>query len=205
MPGYTLRTVRNWNMPTVSKGRDTRALVPRGRHGNRGSLTFSFPKKLGDSLLAKFANGQPYCHLKMERQGDHFLLKASKLGEFGRKFTLSNAMGRDYRVFFDAAIYKWIDEIEPFAATETTAQITDGGVLVQMPSKDKRVPLPEIEYRQRRLHYERKSEPLPEPEEVRGIIPLEPQDTLYLVSVPPEKDGKFHMMLRFLKLEAIKE
>jgi hypothetical protein len=206
----TFKEMRDWNRSTVAKAHDTRELARKagGRHGNAGSLTFSIHLELAQQFLQRFCNGMDHAYVRLEVHGDEILILPSGEGERGRKLS-RNSAASDYRAFFDGSNYPWIKEIAPFSSTYAKTRLTERGILLTLPPvKDRRPIMPYTQYTPRRpsasvpkprvaLH--RPSNPPP--------VEAKPASTghMYLVLVPPDVDDKFHMLLRFLKLEALKE
>lgn len=201
---------RDWNKATVGKGRNTIAMGT--KRGTNGSLTFSIPLAMAEEYLKKYGDGLPSIHMKVIKRPDGFLLIRSKPDEWGRKFSPGggNTMGLlDYRVFYDDSSYEWIPQIEPFGSTVVEAKIQEGGIWVPLPPVEKRNAL--MPYISKRVKHKTwnyhgsgvaRGEPSSAPQEAPKP---NGEGHMYLVMVPPERDEQFHMLLRFLKLEALKE
>jgi hypothetical protein len=186
---------------------------------------------MAKEYLQRHGDGLQTIHMKLVKRPDGLLLMRSKPDEWGRKFSPGGQF--DYRVFYDNNSYDWISQIEPFGSTVTEARIVDGGILVSMPPVEKRNALmaytgPRYTKKYRRetrvpvaLHQDLPPaiQPPPGAGEVNrstppsaaddasrsGLLRSQTEGHMYLVLVPPEKDEKFHTLLRFLKLEALKE
>jgi hypothetical protein len=200
---------RDWTQSTIGKAHDTRELTRRGGgHGNAGSLTLSFSLAIGKQFLTRFCNGHDYTRVKLEIHGGDVLILPAKSEEPGRKFSLST-YGRDYRSFFDGGNYPWINAIPAFGATPTPTKLTDRGILMTMPAEKDRRPIePYNQYRPRLRHAYPSTPNLPVAQQaVKELTEVLPPSSgqLYLVMVPRETDEQFHTLLRFLKLEALRE
>jgi hypothetical protein len=204
------RRHRDWTQSTISKAHDTRELTQRGgsRRGNVGSLTFSISLGIGGQFLARFCNGHEHTRVRLELNGSGILMLPANSGEVGRRFSFSTYK-QDYRAFFDAGNYPWIEPIKPFGATYTPVKLTDRGLYIPIPPEKDRKPIePYIQYKPR----SRRAYPLPQnlpvaQQAVKELTEVLPPSSgqLYLVMVPRETDEQFHTLLRFLKLEALKE
>jgi hypothetical protein len=195
---------RNWNKAAVAKGRNTVAMG--NKRGTDGSLTFSIPTTIAREYLQKYGDGLQTIHMKIIKKSDGFLLVRSKPEEWGRKFS-PGGVGMDYRIFYGDSSYDWIPQMEPFGSTPTDSKIMDGGIWVGLPPVDKRNAL--MPYRPHTQHLSRRASQRPPSSsgEVRSTPPSAAGEAghMYLVMVPSEKDEQFHTLLRFLKLEALKE
>jgi hypothetical protein len=176
---------------------------------------------MAQEYLKKYGDGLPSIHMKIIKRPDGLLLMRTKLDEWGRKFSQGGQF--DYRIFYDNNSYDWISQIEPFGSTVTEAKIMDGGIWVAMPPVEKRQALmaykgPRLKKKYRKaMAYVHSPEARParqssstpsatyQPPGMYQPPSGAGEGHMYLVMVPAEKDDQFHTLLRFLKLEALKE